>query len=86
MRNCCAANQFSGCCEGGDCTSYAARAEEINRKIKTVQAKRNAGFALLAYPAASCIAVALISLSFAYAAMPESNRLARANQEQVAIR
>jgi hypothetical protein len=53
MRNCCAANQFSGCCEGGECTSYAARIG------KTVEAKRFSFSLLEAVTVAFYIAVVI---------------------------
>jgi hypothetical protein len=40
MRNCCAANQFSGCCEDGECNSATRPIIQIlDRPIRTVTAK-----------------------------------------------
>ena len=56
MRNCCAANQFSGCCEGGECASYAARL------ANTVEAKRQSSGFLEKATVAFYLAVIAISL------------------------
>jgi hypothetical protein len=55
-RNCCAANQFSGCCEGGDCTSYAAR------PVQTVAAKHRSFRFLEKATVAFYLAVIAVSL------------------------
>lgn len=78
----CTTRAFDGCsCDPGECQSASARLAEINLKIKTVDAKRRAGMALLTYGASLCVVLALISLSFVFIAVPESKKLARANQE-----
>lgn len=89
MRDCCPANQFSGCCEGRECTSKAVElgrfTKPTDRTLNTVLAKDRAGWAVR-YGASIFIAVALISLSFITQALPESQRLTRAQQEQVAVK
>lgn len=81
MRNCCAANRFSGCCEGGECTSYSARAEEINRKIRTVQAKQTA------YPVLTVFTFGLLLAASVFAGLTldkHFKRQALIEQEQIA--
>jgi hypothetical protein len=56
MRNCCAANQFSGCCEGGECASYAAR------PVQTVAAKHRSFRFLEMATVAFYLAVIAVSL------------------------
>lgn len=78
MRDC-TTRAFDGCsCPPGECQSES-RNDEINRKIRLVQAKRNVDTAFMMLGTAFLVAVA--SLSFFYFAVPESQRLARANQE-----
>lgn len=83
MRDC-PANQF-GCSCADTCQSYSARLAKINRNIKTVQAKRRAGFAVITYTAASCVIAAAISLSFALFTVPDGKRQALRNQENVHV-
>ena len=58
--------------------SFVARAEAINCKIR---ARQTADMVLV--PIASAVAFALIASSFIFAAMPESNRMTKAQQENV---
>jgi hypothetical protein len=86
MADHCTTRAFDGCsCDPGECQSASARLAEINLRIKTVEAKRRAGMALLTYSASLCIVLALFSLSFVFIAVPESKKLARANQENVYV-
>jgi hypothetical protein len=88
MRDCCPANQFSGCCEGRECTSKAVHlgkfTKPTDRTLNTVLAKDRAGWAVR-YGASVAIAVVALSIiaSFVFIAVPESKRLALVNQENV---
>lgn len=80
MRDCCPANQFSGCCEGIECRAASRRKEE-SQKLARIIAKRNADTALMMVSVAVCFS--LVAFSFIHFAVPESQRLARANQENI---
>lgn len=76
----CIAKRF-GCSCGTECKSATARNAEINQKIATIRAKRNADTALMMVSVAVCFS--LVAFSFFHFAVPESQRLARANQENI---
>lgn len=83
MRDCCPANQFSGCCEGIECRTASRRKEE-SQKLNRIIAKRNA--ATFQMMAGFVFAFGLVAFSFIHFAIPESQRLARVHQEQVVSR
>lgn len=82
MENC-IAKQF-GCSCGTECKSATARNAEINQKIATIRAKRNADTALMMVSVAVCFS--LVAFSFFHFAVPDAKRQALVNQEQVAAR
>ena len=85
MRDDCPASQF-GCSCGTECKSATIPlgrfAKSEKQTLNTVLAKSRAG-AFAEYLVAVTIAVALITFSFVFFAVPESQRLARANQENI---
>lgn len=80
----CGFKPFQDCNCGTECKSATARNTEINQKIATIRAKRNADTALMMVSVAVCFG--LFAFSFIHFAVPESQRLARVHQEQVVSR
>lgn len=82
MRDCCPANQFSGCCEGIECRTASCRKEE-SQKLARIIAKRNADTALMMVSVAVCFG--LFAFSFFHFAVPDAKRQALRNQENVHV-
>ena len=70
-----------GCAPGG--CRIEARRKDDEAKFRRIIAKRNANTALMMFGSALSI-TALIS-AFVFVAIPESQRIARANQENVYV-
>ena len=80
----CTIRAFNGCdCGPGYCRTYARRMED-EAKLRRIIAKRNANTALMMLGAVLTM-TALMTASFILFAIPESQRLARANQENVYV-
>jgi hypothetical protein len=83
MRNC-GFTIYESCNCGSQCKSATIPLDEYtdeDRTLNTVLAKSRA-WVFAKYGASVVFALAIISLSFVYAAMPESNRMAKFNQER----
>lgn len=80
----CTTRAFSGCaCPAGQCRIETRRKED-EAKLRRILAKRNANTALMMLGALLTI-TALVTASFIFIAIPESQRLARANQENIYV-
>lgn len=82
MTECCAANEFSGCCEGIECREQTRRKEE-RQNLKRILAKRNADTFMMMTGVA--FSFALVAVSFYQFAIPESKRMALRDQESTYV-
>ena len=79
----CTTRAFNGCaCPPGQCRIEARRKED-EAKLRRIIAKRNANTAMMMLGAV--LSIAAFITSFVFFAIPESQRLARVNQEIVHV-
>jgi hypothetical protein len=79
----CTTRAFNGCaCPTGQCRIETRRKQD-EAKLRRILAKRNADTALMMFGAT--LSIAAVIASFIFIAIPESQRLARANQENVFV-
>ena len=79
----CTTRAFGGCsCPPGHCR-IEARRQEDEAKLRRIIAKRNANTALMML--GTSLSIAAVIASFVFIAIPESQRLARVNQESVHV-
>jgi hypothetical protein len=78
MRDCCPANQFSGCCEGRSCQSGTVPIINLEKKLI---AKQTGDIILCRTIAVASLGV--LVLSFLLVGLPEMQRWEKANQEQI---
>ncbi|WP_029620213.1 DUF350 domain-containing protein [Pseudorhizobium marinum] len=79
----CTTRAFNGCaCPTGQCRIETRRKED-EAKLRRIIAKRNANTALMMFGAS--LSMAAVIASFFFIAIPESQKLARANQENIYV-